>query len=66
MASKRLYDWVAISVRVALEHASTEERYGIAHLAVMLADDFKHDNTRFDRQRFYTACGLSSTGRVYP
>jgi hypothetical protein len=36
----------------------------VARVARGLADLFKRDNARFDRQRFYAACGLDEQGRV--
>jgi len=34
------------------------------NIARALADVFKAENSRFDRQRFYFACALSDNGRV--
>ena len=34
------------------------ERRTIDNIARSLADMFKQDNGRFDRQRFYAACGM--------
>lgn len=33
-----------------------------SNIARSMADVFKRDNSRFDRERFYAACGLDSTG----
>lgn len=35
----------------------------VENLTLSLADLFKRDNSAFDRQRFYTACGLNAMGR---
>ena len=32
------------------------------HLAILAAAKFTKDNSRFDKARFYNACGMSSDG----
>lgn len=36
------------------------ERMGVASVARRLADQLHSENTRFDRTRFMTACGLTA------
>lgn len=61
--SARLYSWIAGSVVTMMETHKASDHSVIALMAILLADDFEHDNPRFDRQRFYAACGLSEIGQ---
>ena len=36
--------------------------YKIRAIILSTADIFKHDNLRFDREKFYLACGLDENG----
>ena len=51
----------AVAAILAGERAlatTAAERRRIDNIARSLADVFKRDNGRFDRQRFYNACGV--------
>lgn len=53
--------FVAVAAILAGERAlatTAAERRSIDNIARLLADVFKRDNGRFDRQRFYDACGV--------
>ena len=60
--SKKDYVAIAAAVRSHLEPAKTRigsDGYAaIVCLALSLADTFAADNPRFDRSRFYAACGI--------
>lgn len=56
--SKKHYAMIAERLRCA--HLLAEHREPIAHLARSMADDFAAENTRFDRARFLTACGVTA------
>lgn len=63
MASRK--DYVALAEVIAGEVAcaNTNERVrACSNIARSMADVFKRDNSRFDRARFYAACGLDETG----
>jgi hypothetical protein len=61
-------DYVALAAVIAGEVACAGgNKYKLrtaSNVARSMADVFKRDNSRFDRQRFYTACGLDETGGV--
>ncbi len=53
--------YVAVASVLAADRAIARtdgERRVIDNIARSLADVFKRDNGRFDRQRFYVACGI--------
>lgn len=55
-------DYVAVSNLVKAEKSVNRDNPGIVraldNLAMSLADVMARDNERFDRGRFYTACGI--------
>lgn len=60
MMTKKDYDMIARRVGAELDYLGRE---GTARLALLnticsLADGFAQANERFDRERFYTACGI--------
>ena len=56
--SRKHYIATAEVLAIERKHAATEaDRRAIDNVARGLADVFKRDNGRFDRQRFYDACG---------
>jgi len=58
--SRKDYVMVAAEFAWVLKrHESKEAVAALSELANELANGFKRDNSRFDRQRFLTACGLS-------
>lgn len=57
--SRKHYREVAAVLAGDLATCETDgERRKVAKIACSLSDVFKRDNGNFDRQRFYTACGL--------
>ncbi len=53
--------YIAVAAILAGERAlatTDAERRNVDNIARSLADVFKRDNGRFDRQRFYDACGM--------
>lgn len=59
-------DYVALAAVIAGEVASAagnkDKLRTSSNIARSMADVFKRDNPRFDRERFYVACRLDSTG----
>ena len=57
--SRRHFEAVAAILAGERAMATTDaERRSIDNIARSLADVFKRDNGRFDRDRFYSACGM--------
>lgn len=53
--------YVAVAAILAGERAlatTDEQRRMTDNIARSIADVFKRDNGRFDRERFYAACGM--------
>ena len=56
--SRKHYIATAEVLAIERKQATTDgERQAIDNIARGLADVFKRDNGRFDRERFYYACG---------
>lgn len=59
--SRKHYVEVAAILAGDLATASNEgERNKVRGIALSLADMFKRDNSRFDRERFYAAVGIDA------
>lgn len=66
-------DYVKFAAMLAGELALAKSRCGILAVAdclrvkgiiLSIADLFAQDNSRFDRERFYVACGLNADGSL--
>lgn len=61
-------DYEAIAAIIAGDIASKRDACNVdvedvlRNVARSMADHFARDNARFDRQRFYAACGIGRTG----
>ena len=55
MLSRKVYEAPAASIK---KHVATAGRDFCYELAIDLADYFASDNPRFDRGRFFKACGI--------
>lgn len=45
-------------------YPSAPVHHTVRRIALSLADMFKQDNARFDRAKFYAACGLTEDGNL--
>jgi hypothetical protein len=57
--TRKDYQAVARVIRFNYENSDDQAKSNIREIARELADHFKTDNSRFDRQKFYEACGIS-------
>jgi hypothetical protein len=60
-------DYVAMAEVIKREidaATNTRQARSISNIARGMADTFKRDNSRFDRVRFYHACGLDDNGNM--
>ena len=57
---------LAGEIALAANRGDPEQFRAVNNICRSLADLFKQDNARFDRERFYTACGLRSDGFGLP
>lgn len=63
MFTQRHFEAIAKVIAKELEwFQNHSERRAITIVARSLADEFARDNERFDRQKFYAACGLNVEG----
>ncbi|MGZ6570448.1 MAG: hypothetical protein ACXVHB_06035 [Solirubrobacteraceae bacterium] len=61
MTTKDYTNAAAVFARELAEQPA--HRVTVSRIARAVADMFKQDNSRFDYQRFYDACGLGVNGR---
>jgi hypothetical protein len=47
-----------ISAEISVRRDTPAAVEAVKSIAYSMADVFKRDNSRFDRERFYTACGI--------
>ena len=71
MLTRKVFEQVAASVKKSVDKADETldaNLYGFAaEMANELADYFQKENPRFDRDRFFNACGLTDLHfRVLP
>jgi len=58
--SRKHFIAIAAGLRFELENATdVNMRNGVKHAAVAVADVCAGENDRFDRDRFYRACGFN-------
>ncbi len=62
--TRKDYVNMAMNLRFAVEQSEGAEQMGVAFAIRALADALRCDNERFDRKRFYLACGLNESGRL--
>lgn len=55
---------VALVAKLYKSHIKLSAQYTIRNIVLSLADVLARDNDRFDRKRFYDACGLDE--RLWP
>ncbi len=58
--TKQHFEFVASLINAASNGVTPQ------HLAILAAAKFAKDNPRFDKPRFYDACGLTSNGTPKP
>ena len=71
MLTRRVFEQVAASVKKSVDKAGETKDLKLRDfaydMAVELADYFQKENPRFDRDRFFNACGLTDLHfRVLP
>jgi hypothetical protein len=56
--TRKHYNAIAEEMAFLLRASQGERREGIVEAVKILASTLKADNSAFDKQRFFTACGI--------